>query len=200
MKFTVRDTQTDFSVHDISSFIFTGAGAVTIESISYGVKGKFLKLINLTGSILTLKHDTGSVAKNKIITPEAADLVITNNQSVNLFYDHVSARWKIDGSASSGGSGGKTITAVQTGPYTTANNEIVRMDSTGGEFTITLPLTPSNATEIELVDVGGAAALNNITIERNGELINGSASNVVFDVDYARTILIYSSSLGWSLQ
>lgn len=193
-------TITTFSSHDSSCYVFTGASAVTIESISYGSKGKSLKLINLTGNTLTIKHNTGSVNKNRIITSDAADLVIQNNQVGNLFYDHINSRWKVDGAAAGGGGGGKTLTSVKTSAYTPANNEIVRLNSVGGVFTITLPGSPADATEIELVDVGGAAATNNITIDRNGENINGAASNVAFDVDYSRVVLIFSSTLGWSLQ
>ncbi len=96
------------STHDTSMIFFTGAGAVTVESISYGAKGKVLKLANLTGSTLTLKHNTGSINKNRIITSDATDLVIQNNQIVSLLYDHVNSRWKIDGAASGGGGGGGT--------------------------------------------------------------------------------------------
>lgn len=100
---TSTGTITTLSTHDTSMVFFTGAGAVTIESISYGSKGKVLKLANLTGSTLTIKHNTGSTNKNKIITSDATDLVVTNNQIATLLYDHVNSRWKIDGAASGGG-------------------------------------------------------------------------------------------------
>lgn len=99
-----------------------------------------------------------------------------------------------------GGGGGKTVTAVQTGAYTAAANEIVRVDSTGAAFTVTLPSGPANGDEIEIVDVGGAAATNNITIDRATNPINGVAADVAFDVNYSRVVLIFSSALGWSLQ
>jgi hypothetical protein len=101
-------TITTFSSHDSSCYVFTGAGAVTIESISYGAKGKILKFINLTGNTLTIKHNTGSINKNKVITSNASDLVIANNQVGNLVYDHINSRWKVDGAASGGGGGAFT--------------------------------------------------------------------------------------------
>jgi hypothetical protein len=85
------------STHDTSMYFFTGAGAVTVESISYGSKGKVLKLANITGNILTLKYNTGSINKNKIITTDSNDLIIQNNQIINLMYDHINSRWKLDG-------------------------------------------------------------------------------------------------------
>lgn len=108
------------SPHDTSMIFFTGAGAVTVESISYGAKGKVLKLANLTGSTLTLKHNTGSINKNRIITSDATDLVIQNNQIVSLLYDHVNSRWKIDGAASGGGGGGGTTETTRQFIYTSS--------------------------------------------------------------------------------
>jgi hypothetical protein len=102
---------------------------------------------------------------------------------------------------SSGGGGGKTVTAIQTANgYTSANNQIVRLDSTGGSFSTSLPASPSDGDEIEYVDVGGAAATNPVTINRNGNLINGLASDLSFDVNWSRIVLIFSTSQGWSVQ
>lgn len=202
LEIVTTGTISTFSSHDTSSYVFTGAGAVTIESISYGAKGKTLKLINLTGSTLTLKHNTGSVSKNRIVTFDSADLVVSNDQIVNLFYDHINSRWKVDGATSgSGGGGGKVVTAVQVGPsaYTAAANEIVRVDSTANAFSVVLPGSPADGAEIEIVDVGGAAATNNITIDRSGNTINGVPADVAFDVNFDRAVLIFSTSLGWSL-
>lgn len=96
------------SAHDASCLMFTGAGAVTVESISFGARGKILKVINLTGSTLTLKHNTGSVAKNRILLSTAADLVLSADMIVTLIYDHVNSRWKVEGGASGGGGGTET--------------------------------------------------------------------------------------------
>jgi hypothetical protein len=134
------------SPHDTSMIFFTGAGAVTVESISYGAKGKVLKLANLTGSTLTLKHNTGSINKNRIITSDATDLVIQNNQIVSLLYDHVNSRWKIDGAASGGGSAwldddGTTPSPL---PSATGSKSIAIGEGASAEDTNTLAIGKSS--------------------------------------------------------
>lgn len=109
------------SSHDASYLLFTGAGATTVESISYGARGKVLKLLNLTGSTLTLKHNTGSVAKHRIILSTGTDLVLTANQVITLIYDHVNSRWKVEGGSAGGGSTETTRQFIYTSTPTNTN-------------------------------------------------------------------------------
>ena len=56
-------------------------------------------------------------------------------------------------------------------------NIVVPVDTTGGAVTISLPEFPPEGAEVEIVDVGGNALVDNITIDTYGAtLINGAAS------------------------
>ena len=49
-------------------------------------------------------------------------------------------------------------------------------------LTLTLPGTPSVNDQIDIFDASGNASTYNITVARNGKLINGNAGNLIIDV------------------
>jgi hypothetical protein len=49
--------------------------------------------------------------------------------------------------------GDLTVTSVKTNAYNANVNELVRIDSTTGSFTITLPATPSDGSRISFLDI-----------------------------------------------
>lgn len=97
------------------------------------------------------------------------------------------------------GTAGVVIRNVTTTYQAVANDRILA-NSTGGAFTITLPLSTSllDNDTIQIIDVGFVAATNNITVARNGALINGAADNLTIDLNGAIVTLIYTGvSYGW---
>lgn len=79
-------------------------------------------------------------------------------------------------------------------------NDRILADSSGGAFTITLPANSTlllNDT-IEIIDVTGSASANNITVARNGSLIQGAAEDLTIDINSSITTLIYTgATYGW---
>jgi len=64
--------------------------------------------------------------------------------------------------------------------------------------TLTLPASSAIGDEIQIIDEFGNAAINNITLARNSQLINGSAVNLIIDTAGARLSLVYTgSTYGW---
>jgi len=67
-------------------------------------------------------------------------------------------------------------------------------------LTLTLPSNPSLNDEINIIDASGNALTYNITIARNGKLINGNAGNFVIDANGYWASLIYTgSTYGWKV-
>ena len=67
-----------------------------------------------------------------------------------------------------------------------------------GGLTLTLPGGPGIGSVIELVDISGNASTNFFTIARNGELIQGVAEDLIFNVNNKRILLVYSNTAkGW---
>jgi hypothetical protein len=91
---------------------------------------------------------------------------------------------------SAGGSGAYTrITANTTvivGSRTIA-------DTAGGVFTLTLPALPATGASVEIVD-GASWATNNLTVGRNGQTIEGAASDLVLNTAGGKVELVYDGT------
>jgi hypothetical protein len=88
----------------------------------------------------------------------------------------------------------RTLTATAT---VTAGERIFA-NATAGGFTLTLPLTPVEGDTIQIIDVAGIFATNNVTIARNGEKIQNLTENLVLDMNNAAVTMIYSgATFGW---
>jgi len=80
--------------------------------------------------------------------------------------------------------------------------------ATSGQFlvvdtaaiTITLPASPSAGDYVVVKDGTGAAATSTFTVARNGENIAASATDLIFDKNYAEITMTYiDASIGWSV-
>jgi hypothetical protein len=67
-------------------------------------------------------------------------------------------------------------------------------------LTLTLPASPALNDEIQILDASGNASTYNITVARNGRLINGNAGNLIIDMNGAWTVLVYTGvTYGWKV-
>lgn len=74
-------------------------------------------------------------------------------------------------------------------------------DTTSNPITLTLPASAELGTFIGFNDLAGTFGTNNLTIDRNGHKINGSASDLIVSVNNASNTLVYSgATYGWKLK
>ena len=67
-------------------------------------------------------------------------------------------------------------------------------------LTLTLPASPALNDEIQVVDASGNASTYNITVARNGKLINGNAGNLIIDNNGGWYTLLYTgTTYGWKV-
>lgn len=78
--------------------------------------------------------------------------------------------------------------------YQSVAGDSISADSSAGAFTITLPLTPTANQTVSVFDCGGAAAVQNITVARNGETINGVAEDFVMDQNFGQAKFVYDGT------
>jgi hypothetical protein len=72
------------------------------------------------------------------------------------------------------------------------------MDTTSGALTVTLPASPIAGNLISIVDYAGTAATNNITIDPNGNKIQGSTLSATISTNREAINLVYvDSTQGW---
>lgn len=83
--------------------------------------------------------------------------------------------------------------------YTAVANDRILATTAGGAFTITLPLSPIENDTIQVIDIGGVAGTNNITIGRNGKKIQNLNEDLTININNASVTLVYSNTYGWVL-
>lgn len=89
---------------------------------------------------------------------------------------------------------------TKTAAYTAVDGDWIRAHTSGGAFTITLPASPADGTEIRIADTGHWA-INNLTIARNGKTIAGLSEDIVCDVSNVDHSFRYVSTDGnWEVQ
>ena len=84
------------STSDHTLVRLTVSAPVDFTGFAGGVVGRKMTLVNLSASVITLKHqDGGSLAANRIIVTGAADLALSQNESATLEYDNTISRWRV---------------------------------------------------------------------------------------------------------
>jgi len=82
-----------------------------------------------------------------------------------------------------------------------SSNTYIICDSTSAAFTLKLPPNPQAGDEVWFLDLKGTFATNNLTIDRNGNNIDGTTENVNCDVDDLEIKFMFmdstSSNVGW---
>lgn len=92
------------------------------------------------------------------------------------------------------------VTVEATANYSASVNDRVLCDSSGGAFTITLPANASllDGDQVQIIDVGGAFSTNNVTVGRNGSLIQGAGADLTLDINGALVTLLFTgNTYGW---
>jgi hypothetical protein len=130
---------------------------------------------------------SGNVVLDGLKYPNAdgtADQVLKTDGSGNLSFTDVS--------------GGISWQSVQTTGFTASAGNAYPCNTTSAGFTVTLPATPSAGDQVQLVDYAGTFDTNFLTIDPNGEDIEGGTDNLVLSGEREGVILTYiDSTQGW---
>ena len=92
-------------------------------------------------------------------------------------------------------------TTIKTTTYAASSNDLVRCNTSGGAFSITMPGSPTDGAIIGFVDINNTFATNNLTIlPTTGKTIEGDVTAYVLDMSSIYVSFIYSSSTSnWRL-
>jgi hypothetical protein len=90
--------------------------------------------------------------------------------------------------------------SIKTASFTASANEGYFCNTTSAAFTVTLPASPTAGDVIGLKDYADTFDTNNLTINPNGNKIQGSTTNFIISVEGTAAILLYvDSTKGWLL-
>jgi hypothetical protein len=81
----------------------------------------------------------------------------------------------------------------KTTTYTATAPSAIIADTSSGDWTLTLPASPSTGDYVQLLD-GADWSANNLTVARNGETIDGDAADLVMNIGNIAVDLIYDGT------
>lgn len=87
-------------------------------------------------------------------------------------------------------------TAVLTGSNAAVAGQRVLYDTRSAPGTLTLPAAPVDGDQVAVLDAHYSFATHNLTVERNGKTIAGSASNLDLDLNGTSLTLMYVAATG----
>lgn len=95
-------------------------------------------------------------------------------------------------------SGSLSWQSVQTTGFTAAAGRAYPCNTTSAAFTVTLPASPTAGNVITLVDYAGTWATNNLTINPNGNKLEGITLNQIISTNRGSVNLVYiDATQGW---
>jgi hypothetical protein len=161
-----------------------GAGTVTSVGGTGTVNG-----ITLTGTVTSSGDLTlGGTLANVDLTTQVTGTLPVANGGTNAT-TAAGARASLSANA---------LPILKGTSYTAVVGEFI-VASAGG-ITITLPATPSAGDTVTVKDGTGDAATTTFTVARNGSNIAASATDLVFDKNYAEITMTYiDGTIGWSV-
>jgi hypothetical protein len=94
--------------------------------------------------------------------------------------------------------GGIDWQSVKTSSFTAVAGEGYFVNTTSAAITVTLPASPSAGDTIGIIDYAGTFATNNVTLDRNGNNIKGSAANETLSKNNGAYTYVYiDGTQGW---
>jgi hypothetical protein len=172
-----------------TQIIVVADGSVTGTKISstFDISGKTVTLpasVSGLGTGITNDQLAGSIANAKLANPSFT----LNGVTVNLG-DTTSI------------AAGTDWQAVKTAGFTAVASEGYFVNTTSGAITMTLPASPSIGDEVSVIDYAGTFDTNNLTVDRNGKNIQGSAADLTVSTERAGFTLVFvDDTQGWLLK
>jgi len=176
---------TGLATTSITTDSFTGNGSTTTFTLSTTPSSINATTVNYNG--VTLLRSSYSVNVANVIFSSAP----ANNSNIEI---------TTLTSGSSGSTGSSLIWNIASSNATMTASNGYFVDTSSSAKTMTLPASVTLGDTIQINDLAGTFATNNLTVARNGQNIQGVANNLVVSTNQSSFDLVYSNSTyGWKI-
>ena len=158
-----------------------------------------IKDSNITPGTIAADKLAGGITNSQLAGSVAADKLAGSIPNSKLSNSAIT----INGTSIALGASGNIVAgtdwqAVKTADFTAVAGEGYFINTTSSAVTVTLPASPSQGDEISIRDYLNTFNSNNVTLNRNGNNINGVAGNGSLSINGAVVHIVYSDATrGW---
>lgn len=168
----------------------SGAGAVLYQSASPNAVALGLEV----GSVWI---DSDGVAGDAVGVNHVHGQYISATTASSTYLTILSASSVYATKAEVEGASSETF-VIKSEAYTAVSGDVVFVNTASGAYTITLPASGTLGDKVKIADLANNAAVNNITVGRNSNKIDGLSSNFTIDINNAAVEFIYTNATyGW---
>ena len=172
----------------------------SIHQILWDAHGQEVLFLNKTGRTVIFKHDAAEALGFRIITPDEKDIKLPHNASCGFIYDNEGFYWTPVGGIGSGGSPDVGIKEVSENYAALEEDDILLVDTTGGDIEITLPLNYTKKMTIKKLVDDNAVIIKGGTIDDGEsepvqETVDGGTEYQLFNTGNSVTLIKHNS--GW---
>lgn len=196
---TVSTVQTaNYTAKDFEHILCdTTASAFTVTLPASPTVDSKITITDVANSFGTNNLTISPNGKN--IDNQASDIILNKSQSVTYYYDSTNG-W-IKTSATDKGSG-LTNTTIKTANYTANDGELVLCDTTGGQFTITLPAVATDGMKVGVLDIVGNFGTNSVIVDPGTNEMLGVVDTIELNIN--RTAITFvavdnAGTVGWHI-
>jgi hypothetical protein len=187
---------------------FTGSASTVVgytgSQGDIGYTGSAATTGNITFSTNTISSSSGGNTNITIDPPGTGTVDVNTSRIVNVTdpsnAQDAATKNYVD-TAVSGAGGGTSWQAIKTSAFNATAGEGYFVNTNAGAITATLPASPTLGDEIVFIDYRGSFDTNNLTVARNGNPIQGSATDLTVSTERAGFTLVFVDGIqGWLLK
>ena len=180
---------------------YTTSGNNTVTLTSAAAAGDIVEIVTVTNLNSTNTYTQAEI--NNIVDTQINNLIANAPAALNTLDELAlalgdDANFATTVTNSLAGKKNETFSSIVANTNLAAGTRY--FVTSASALTLTLPASPSVNDQIDVFDASGNASTYNITVARNGKLINGNAGNFIIDVNGSWYTLVFTGeTYGWKV-
>ena len=180
---------------------YTTSGNNTVTLTSAAAAGDIVEIVTVTNLNSTNTYTQAEI--NNIVDTQINNLIDSAPSALNTLNELAAAlgddaSFATTVTNSLAGKKNETASSISSNTNLAAGTRY--FVTSASALTLTLPASPSVNDQIDVFDASGNASTYNITVARNGKLINGNAGNFIIDVNGSWYTLVFTGeTYGWKV-